>query len=507
MASLDNLGRTTALPLDPEHLHASLEGLQWTVKAYNLDLRGLLLLTGATLGERYGRRRLFTAWPLRFVHRGLGGPPGGALHRRWSPGYRGCRRRHRDPADPHAAVGGGVPAAPRPGPGRAGAPSAAWPSRSARLGRRGCGGRRVLAVDLRPGRADRHRAAADRPVPGSGCSRAACPLDQPGPAGLVPGEPRPARHRARRRPWQRPRLDQRHRSGRPWSSARCSWLRSVRWDFGAREPMLPPYRSAAAGFAVTNLASLLMFFGMFGSIFLLAQFLQVVQHYSPLQALPMMAWTATPVFIAPVAGALSDVFAVGAAGHGAQPAGHRDSAGWPRWPARPCLPDPGPAFVVSGVGMSLFFAPVANVVLSSVRRDQEGIASGANNAIRQLGGVFVIAVLARVFFAVVVTPAGLRSLPPGARGSGSAPRRWPSPRPSRCSCPGSADRRPALPRRAGRGTRSRSAAPSEAWSPDPIQGSGLRCAIARPGVRYRFDASQRRLTESRDRQEGLVHEG
>jgi len=58
-----------------------------------------------------------------------------------------------------------------------------------------------------------------------------------------------------------------------------------------------------------------------------------------------------------------------------------------------------PAFAISGVGMSLFFAPVANVVLSSVRRDQEGIASGASNAIRELGGVFGIAVLGAVFSA------------------------------------------------------------------------------------------------------------
>ena len=58
-----------------------------------------------------------------------------------------------------------------------------------------------------------------------------------------------------------------------------------------------------------------------------------------------------------------------------------------------------PAFVVSGVGMSLFFAPVANVVLGSVRREEEGIASGANNAIRELGGVFGIAVLGAVFSA------------------------------------------------------------------------------------------------------------
>src|SRR5207248_671678 len=52
---------------------------------------------------------------------------------------------------------------------------------------------------------------------------------------------------------------------------------------------------------------------------------------------------------------------------------------------------------VSGIGMALFFAPVANVVLSAVRPEEEGQASGANNAIRELGGVFGVAVLASVF--------------------------------------------------------------------------------------------------------------
>ena len=47
--------------------------------------------------------------------------------------------------------------------------------------------------------------------------------------------------------------------------------------------------------------------------------------------------------------------------------------------------------------MGLFFAPIANVVLSAVRPDEEGKASGANNAIRELGGVFGVAVLASVF--------------------------------------------------------------------------------------------------------------
>ena len=54
-------------------------------------------------------------------------------------------------------------------------------------------------------------------------------------------------------------------------------------------------------------------------------------------------------------------------------------------------------FVIAGVGMALFFAPMANVVLSAVGREEEGQASGANNAIRELGGVFGVAVLASVF--------------------------------------------------------------------------------------------------------------
>jgi MFS family permease len=58
-----------------------------------------------------------------------------------------------------------------------------------------------------------------------------------------------------------------------------------------------------------------------------------------------------------------------------------------------------PAFVVAGTGMGLFFAPIANVVLSAVRPEEEGKASGANNAIRELGGVFGVAVLASVFTA------------------------------------------------------------------------------------------------------------
>jgi MFS family permease len=107
-----------------------------------------------------------------------------------------------------------------------------------------------------------------------------------------------------------------------------------------------------------------------------------------------------PVLVAPIAGSLSDRI-------GGRPllvtglALQAIGLGWLAAVFSPTVAYAAlvPAFVVSGVGMSLFFAPVANVVLGSVRREEEGIASGANNAIRELGGVFGVAVLGAVFSA------------------------------------------------------------------------------------------------------------
>jgi MFS family permease len=124
-----------------------------------------------------------------------------------------------------------------------------------------------------------------------------------------------------------------------------------------------------------------------------------VQHYSPLQSgLRILPWTAMPIFIAPIAGALSDRIG----GQRLMTIGLTLQAAGLFWIAAvqsATVPysDLIGAFMLSGAGMALFFAPVANVVLSSVRPEQEGKASGANNAIRELGGVFGVAVLAAVF--------------------------------------------------------------------------------------------------------------
>ena len=173
-------------------------------------------------------------------------------------------------------------------------------------------------------------------------------------------------------------------------------------ELRAREPMVPMQFFRKRAFSAANVTSLLMSFGMFGSIFLLAQFFQMVQGYSPLEAgLRTLPWTAMPVFVAPFAGMFSDRI-------GARPlvvAGMALMAiglGWMAVVSSPTVPygEMVPAFVMAGVGMSLYFAPVANLVLSTVRRSEEGKASGVNNAVREVGGVFGVAVLASVFSAV-----------------------------------------------------------------------------------------------------------
>ena len=120
---------------------------------------------------------------------------------------------------------------------------------------------------------------------------------------------------------------------------------------------------------------------------------------SPLDAgIRLLAWTGVTMFVAPVAGVLSDRFGGGpfmAAGLALQAIAIA-------WMAMIVEPDLGFAsllgpFIFAGVGMGLFFAPVANVVLSAVKPEEEGQASGANNALREIGGVFGIAVLAAIF--------------------------------------------------------------------------------------------------------------
>ena len=159
------------------------------------------------------------------------------------------------------------------------------------------------------------------------------------------------------------------------------------------------FRSRA--FSAANGVSFAMYFGVFGSIFLLAQFFQVVQGYSPLEAgLRTLPWTGMPMLVAPIAGMLSDRI-------GSRPlmsAGLALQAVAITWLG--ATMSVGQAyselvipFILGGAGMALVFAPAANAVLRAVKPEEAGQASGANNAIREVGGVMGVAVLAAVFTA------------------------------------------------------------------------------------------------------------
>ena len=219
MVTLDNLVVTNALPSIRADLGASISQLGWFVNAYTLTFAALLL-TGASLGDRFGRRRVF-ATGLAHLHGRLAVGRARDLERHADRRARnaGPGRRARHAAQPDAALGGVPGRATRPrdrhlvGPER--------PRRRARAGRRRRGGGwAVVAVDLLPERPDRHRARPARvplprrePRPGRRARRARARAREHRAVRARVG------HRARQRPGLGIARDRRRRSASAW---RCS---------------------------------------------------------------------------------------------------------------------------------------------------------------------------------------------------------------------------------------------------------------------------------------------
>jgi EmrB/QacA subfamily drug resistance transporter len=394
MTTLDNLVVTTALPVIRRDLDASLSGLEWTVNAYTLTF-AVLLITGAALGDRFGRRRMFVIGLAIFT---LGSAAAAlAPSIEWLIAARAVQ-----------GLGGAIVT-----PLTLTILSAAVPAEKRGLALGAWGGISGLAVAMGPlvggavvqGISWQWIFWLNVPIglaliplaylrlresygPNDALDLPGVGLASAGLFGIVWGLVR-----GNQVGWGSPEIVFSLLGGVAVLSL------FLLWELRAKEPMLPLRFFRNRTFSAANAASFLMFFGMFGSIFLLAQFFQTVQGYSPLQAgLRVLPWTAMPIFIAPVAGALSDRIGgrpLMVTGLGLQAAGLA-------WIAAVSTPTVAYAelvtpFVLSGVGMALYFAPVANVVLSAVRPEEEGQASGANNAIRELGGVFGVAVLASVF--------------------------------------------------------------------------------------------------------------
>jgi EmrB/QacA subfamily drug resistance transporter len=173
----------------------------------------------------------------------------------------------------------------------------------------------------------------------------------------------------------------------------------VAWELRAKDPMVPMHLFRNRTFAATNGVSFFMYFGTFGSIFLLTQVLQNIMGYSPFQAgVRMLFWTGASMVVAPIAGILSERYG----SRNFMAAGLALQATALAWFAATASTTETfgqvlPAFVMAGTGMALVFAPSASALLSVVSPAQAGKASGTNNAIREVGGVFGVAVLSTIF--------------------------------------------------------------------------------------------------------------
>lgn len=396
MVVLDNLVVTTALPSIRADLGGGLSALEWTVNAYTLSF-AVLLLTGAALGDRFGRRRMFViglgVFTLASAAAALAPTTGALIAAR--------------------AVQGAGAAIVTPltltllstafPPERRGVAIGAWSGISGLGVALGplVGGAVVegiswhwifwlnvpIGIALAP---LAYRRLAESHGPADRLDLGGLALGGLGLLGIVYGIIRGAEL--------------------GWTStgvvaslaAGVALLAAfVAWELRAPAPMLPMRFFRSRAFSASNGVSFIMYFGVFGSIFLLAQFFQVTQGLSPLEAgLRTLPWTIMPMFVAPIAGLLSDRI-------GSRPlmatglALQSIAIGWLASVTSPTVPygELVIPFILAGTGMALVFAPTANAVLNAVRPQEAGQASGATNAIREVGGTLGVAVLASVFAA------------------------------------------------------------------------------------------------------------
>ncbi|QKV75834.1 DHA2 family efflux MFS transporter permease subunit [Amycolatopsis sp. Hca4] len=394
--ALDRLAVTTALPVLRTDLGAGLAGAEWTVNAYTLSF-AVLLLAGAALGDRFGRRRVFAIGLAVFTAgsaaAALAPDVGTLVAARAVQGAGGAVFAPLSLTLLSAAA----PAA------RRGAVLGAWG---------GVGGLGVVAGPL---------------LGGALTSFAGWPwifwLNVPLGLVLVPV----ARRYLRESHGPHGRLDLRGVAlsgagvfGVVWAVIRAGgdgWARPdvlvalvsgvlalvlfVAWETRAPAPMLPMRFFRHRAFAAANLTALLKYAALFGGLFLVTHLLQTGLTASPLEAgLRMLPMVVMPMLLTPLAGVLSDRWGTRpllALGVGLVATGLA-------WLAAVTAPGVGygvlvPGLVVLGTGSALFFAPAAATVLGAVAPDEQGQASGATTAVREIAVVLGVAVLASVFAA------------------------------------------------------------------------------------------------------------
>jgi EmrB/QacA subfamily drug resistance transporter len=182
------------------------------------------------------------------------------------------------------------------------------------------------------------------------------------------------------------------------------------WESRTPHPLLPLRLFRDRSFTMANIVGLLFGLGIFGAIFILIQFFQVVQAKTPLEAgIMTMPWTMAPLVVAPIAGIIAPRVGTRtliAAGVSLQAVGLA-------WIALALSPDVEyrefvGAFILAGVGMGLVFAPSATAVLANMRQADHAKASGTNSTVREIGVALGVAILTAVFLGAggELTPTG-----------------------------------------------------------------------------------------------------
>jgi EmrB/QacA subfamily drug resistance transporter len=396
VTSLDVVVVSTALPSLRAHLGASLSDLEWTINAYNLAFASLML-TGAALGDRFGRKRLYVVGLALFTAASIACATAG------SPG----------PLIASRAVQGVGAAIVLPlsltliseafPPEKRGTAIGIW------------GGITGLGVALAP-------LLGGAIIQGIGWQWIFW-INVP--VGVVAAVAAALMLTESRGP--RPRLDL---TGLPlitlgllalvWAPVRApavGWgsgevigalvagagliAAFVLWERRAPVPMMPLEYFRRRAFSAAGGVAFPFSFALIGSVFWIAQMLQAGLGYSPLASgIRMLAFTMMPMIFAPLAGIGSDRI-------GNRPfmaGGLLLMGGGYLWLALtvkagvgyPSLIGP---FVVAGIGISFVFPTLANAAVSSVPLADSGVAAGSNNTMREAGGLFGVAVLAAVFAA------------------------------------------------------------------------------------------------------------
>lgn len=173
----------------------------------------------------------------------------------------------------------------------------------------------------------------------------------------------------------------------------------VVWQARTAAPLVPLRLFRDRSFSVTNAIGFAFSFGTFGSVFILIQYLQVVQGSTPFEAaLQTTPWTLAPMFVAPIAGILAPrvgTRALMVVGLGLQAV----ALAWIATVMSPDLEYPAliVPFLLAGIGMALVFAPSATALLATLGLIDHAKASGVNSTVRELGVALGTAVMTAVF--------------------------------------------------------------------------------------------------------------